>query len=279
MYQKNHVIYLHPKHCPTRDQEVIMEDLSHKSNRPEAPGLAKELGKLADLITEKPKLETPVHLCLLSLDEAFMRRGMAFHVVGIMNWTTHEKTRRLLMEALRETTVRDDEVAISYEDVITCDKQIFVMINHICEDGIRPGPKGLPIDLCIDEVLKHRKIDRMLRTRIGKTGSAPAKRDASPAGTSNTERNRAKRARQAASKKKTAAELNTLRQNASGGGDGKRKRGKKGKGWDDSWNDSSTTPPPPPPPAPKGDRGGKGGKGGKGKGGKGGKGAKGQGKA
>ena len=276
MYQRNHLIYLHPKHCPTRDQEVAMEDLSHKSHRPEAPGFAKELGKLAELITEKTRLETPVHICLLSLDEAFMRRGMAFHIIGIMSWPSHEKIRRLLMESLRETIIRDDEVAISYDDVIACDKQIFVMINHLCEDGTRPGPKGLPIDLCIDQVLTHRKIDRMLRTRIGKTGHQPAaahsgaKRESPPKG-SNTEKNRAKRARQAANKKKTNAELNNLK--ASGEGKGKKRR--KGKAnWDADWDDTSTPPPPPPPPA----GGGKGGKKG-GKGGKGGKGDKGKGKA
>jgi hypothetical protein len=146
-----------------------MEDLSHKSNRPEAPGLANELGKLAELITDKPKMETPVDICLLALDEALMRRGMAFHVIGIMSWPSHEMIRRTLMESLREVTVRDDEVAISYDDLIACAKQIFVMINHLCEDGIRPGPKGLPIDLCIGEVLKHWEIDRMLRTKIGQT--------------------------------------------------------------------------------------------------------------
>ena len=72
------------------------------------------------------------------------------------------------MEAPRESAVRDDEVAISYDDLIAFDKQIFVMIKYICEDGIRPGPKGLPIDPCIVEVLPHRKIDGMLRTRLVK---------------------------------------------------------------------------------------------------------------
>ena len=34
MYQKNHVIYLHPKHCPTRDQEVLMDDCRTNPTRP-----------------------------------------------------------------------------------------------------------------------------------------------------------------------------------------------------------------------------------------------------
>ena len=100
-----------------------MGDLSHKSHRPDAPGLAKELGKLAEFITDTPRLETTVRICLLALDEAFMRRGMAFHVLGIMSWLSHEQIRRLLMEPLRGITVRDDEVPISYDDLIACDKQ------------------------------------------------------------------------------------------------------------------------------------------------------------
>jgi hypothetical protein len=275
MYQRNHVIYLHPKHCPTRDQEVLMEDLSHKSNRPDAPGLAKELGKLADLITDKPRLETPVHVCLLSLDEALMRRGMAFHVIGVMSWPSHEKTRRTLMEALREVTVRSDEVAISYDDLIACDKQIFVMINELCEEGIRPGPQGLPVDLVIDKVLAHRKVDRMLRTRIGKSSYTErepvAKREPPSDKGANTDKNRAKRQRQAANKKKTNQELASYHQQNIGGGGGRGKGDGGGKGagrrrgkgnQDNAW--SPPTPPPPP--------NGKGGKQGKGKDGKQGKG-------
>ena len=87
MYQKNYLIYLHPKHCPTRSQEIVHEELTGKANRPGAPGLAEELQKLATLIKEheKPRLETDVNKCVLSLTEAYQRRGMAFHVVGIMS--------------------------------------------------------------------------------------------------------------------------------------------------------------------------------------------------
>ena len=127
-----------------------------------------------------------------------MRRGMAFHVIGIMGGHAHEQIRALLMEAMREETVRDDEVPISYSDLIACDQQIFIMSNQLCEDGIRPGPKGLPIDLAIDDVLNHRKIDRMLRTRFTKTGGyahTPAspgpKGSSSPAKGANSDKHRA----------------------------------------------------------------------------------------
>ncbi len=147
VYNKNFVIYLHPKHCPRREQEILMEELTHKSNRPEAPGLADELGKLAKLSKETPRLETTVDKCLLSLSEAFMRRGMAFHVVGIMSWLQHEKIRSFLMDALREEAPegRDDLSPATYHDIIACDKLIFIKLNELCEDGIRPDSKGLPL--------------------------------------------------------------------------------------------------------------------------------------
>ena len=265
MYQKNYLIYIHPKHCPTRSQEIIHEELSGKANRPGAPGLAEELQKLATLIKEheKPRLETDVNKCVLALTEAYQRRGMAFHVVGIMSWPQLEKIREFLIDALREEPPegRDDLSPATFHDVIAADKRIFIKLNELCEDGIRPNSKGLPLDTAVSIVLQDRKILAMVdvrptglskRTRSSSPPRAPSKTPA-PAW-ANTENNRAKRQRQAVARKKTASELSSFQQKGKG-------KGKwKGEQSDENW----ITTPPLPPPGKKGGTG-NGGKGGKGK--------------
>ena len=76
-----------------------------------------------------------------------MRRGMGFHVVDIMSWLQHEKIGIFLMDVLREEAPegRDDLSPATYHDIIACGKMIFTKLNEICEDGIRPDSKGLPL--------------------------------------------------------------------------------------------------------------------------------------
>ena len=38
MLQKGYLTYLHPKHCPSRDQETAQEHLTNKGSRPDAAG-------------------------------------------------------------------------------------------------------------------------------------------------------------------------------------------------------------------------------------------------
>ena len=252
MYQKNYLIYLHPKHCPTRSQEIVHEELTGKANRPGAPGLAEELQKLATLIKEheKPRLETDVNKCVLSLTEAYQRRGMAFHVVGIMSWPQHEKIREFLIDALRDEPPegRHDLMSATFHDVIAADKRIFIKLNELCEDGIRPTSTGLPLDAAVATVLQDRKILALVdfRPTGGTTkraaSSSPKRAPVKPgkaAPGANTEKNKAKRQRQSAARKKQASEIASLKKEKAKG---------KGKGKEhhhDSWG-ATTTPPPPP---------------------------------
>ena len=54
MLQRGHLSYLHPKHCPTRDQEVALEHLTNKSMRPDAPGFA-EFGKIRSILAGRKR--------------------------------------------------------------------------------------------------------------------------------------------------------------------------------------------------------------------------------
>ena len=74
-----------------------------------------------------------------SIDEAYQRRGMAFHVVGVMDWLTHEKLREFLIGALRKDLVegREEFKPISYHEMIALDRYIFVQLARMCTHGIR----------------------------------------------------------------------------------------------------------------------------------------------
>lgn len=78
MLQRAHLTYLHPQHCPTRDQETAQEHLTNKTMRPDAPGFM-EFGTLAQLMQGQ---ERPTAACstVMDISDALHR------MVGASRW-------------------------------------------------------------------------------------------------------------------------------------------------------------------------------------------------
>ena len=66
---------------------------------------------------------------------------------------------------------REDLQPIGLHDIIAIDKRIFVKLNEICEDGIRPVGQNLPRDEAIETVLNDTEINAMTTMRIGGSGA------------------------------------------------------------------------------------------------------------
>ena len=168
MLQRGHLSYLHPKHCPTREQEVALEHLTNKSMRPDAPGFA-ESGKFAAYL-QGAKEERPLAACstLIDISEALRRRGGGFQVGGLMDACVHERIRSFLIRHLRKESPRPDLIAPSVEEVLECDKAIFVALQKGCD---RDDAGLASLSLQVDKVLENNEIIAMV---VGvKMGHAP----------------------------------------------------------------------------------------------------------
>ena len=138
------------------------EELAGKTNRPGAPGLVEELGKLAAPTKEhgRPRLDTDVNKCVLAVTEAYQRRGTALPVVGVISWPQHKKMREFHIDALRHEPPegRSDLMAATFHDVMVADKLILNKLNEFCKDGTRPDNEGLLVGRAMPTVLQDRQI-------------------------------------------------------------------------------------------------------------------------
>ena len=91
MSQRDLVGYVHPKNCPTREQEAKVEFISGVSDEKKSDNRPK-----ADIAFE------------IALDEAYQRRGRAVQLGVVMSFKYHEVMRRFLKEALRMTPHMND---------------------------------------------------------------------------------------------------------------------------------------------------------------------------
>lgn len=247
MVQRGELSYLSPLHCPTSAQESGQERLTSKSSRPDAPGIflvgpgaAKQR---LEVQGEKERPEVTV-VDAMDLGNALKRRGGGFQVGGLMDDDKHEKIGSFLLRHLRKAAPRSDMVPPTVDDILDCDKAIFVELAKRCERD----PMGLAsIHLHIPDVLGDPEILAMVGCRYGQPSSSsstgPAKRsnpqggavakpNAKPKPTPgpNAAKNKVQRDRKNARIKAEREELEALRASSSSTG-------------------GNSIPPPPPAPA------------------------------
>ena len=141
-----------------------------------------------------------------------------------MEATTHENIRSFLIRHLRKTTPRNDFIGPSVEEVLECDKAIFVELQKRC-DRDDAGLAGLALH--VDPVLQDTETVAMVGWHMG-SGRASARRKgadipgAPPAAKAkttpgpNAAKHKAKKDRQNAQRAAEKAELERLRQGAGG---------------------------------------------------------------
>jgi len=251
MMQQGQIFYLHPKHCPTRDQESAMEHLTNKMRRPKVAALD-QLGKALEALKEAE--ERPEASCntILEFGDALRRRGGGFEVGGLLDSAVHEKIRSFLVRSLRKPSPRADMVPPSIEEVLECDKQIWVMLARKCARdpaGLASLPKHIPVVLDNNEIIAivnfkygSRSTPRVsdAPTRAATKVRPSPKAEGGGAPSPKAAANKAKRRRKAERERNERAELASFRaaaphpgppahphpDNAAGGGKG----GKGGKG-------------------------------------------------
>ena len=234
MSQRDLVGYVHPKNCPTREQETKVDFISGVSDEKRSDNRPK-----ADIAAE------------IALDEAYQRRGTAAQVGGVMSFKYHEMIRRFLMEALRMTPHRNDLHAPNFEDIIACDKEIWHRLSTEVESlKMEEDSFYMPLDWYVEDILNHPQITQMLAPRLGaargtkrptQEWEAPKEKGGgqqtgSKAGTPgpNHARNVARKTKSKDNKKKAGAELGAYREAAGkkgkDKGEGKGAKGGKDKG-------------------------------------------------
>ena len=65
-----------------------------------------------------------------------MRRGMAMHAVGLMNWKSHELWRQALMGTLYLKPLRDGFVPPDVADILCADKTVCDFLAKECAEHI-----------------------------------------------------------------------------------------------------------------------------------------------
>ena len=218
MMQQGQIFYLHPKHCPTRDQESAMEHLTNKMRRPKVAALD-QLGEALEAL--KDAEERPEAACntILEFGDTLRRRGGGFEVGGLLDSAVHEKIRSFLVRSLRKPSPRADMVPPSIEEVLEYDKQIWVALAGKCARdpaGLPSLPKHIPTVLDNHEIISivnfnygarstPRVADAPTRAAT-KVRPAPKAEGGGTAGP-NAERNRAKRQRKLERERNDRAEL------------------------------------------------------------------------
>ena len=243
MRQREQLSYLHPKNCPTRDQEIQVEQLSGgKSQRPEVTALT-DKGAYTFKFPEEERPDCTV-ASLLTLQDVFRRRGGGFEVGGLMDNHVHEQIVNFLMKHLRRVPYRDDLVPPTIQDALECDKEIFTRLSKLCSRDMA-GLDSLPVH--VPKVLEQNEIVTMVACRIGTaTRKRPAAEHenwtpaakhtpgpkAKPTGQPgpNADKNREKRKRQADNRRGMAEELIKYRAADPNAPPPPPKGGKKGKG-------------------------------------------------
>ena len=219
MLQRGHMNYLHPMHCPTRDQETAQEHLTNRTLRPDAPGF-KEFGKLAQLMQGQ---ERPEAACstVMDISDALRRRGRGFQIGGLMDSKSHEVIRQFLLKHLMKEPPRPDLIGPSVEEILAADEAIFVELQKKCDKD----PSGLgSVSLHIKDVLNDMEIQGMVMYKQGPSSSGrPTKREAAAAAGppvhkakgaapgGNAAKNKAQRDRKKAREHADRAELERLR--------------------------------------------------------------------
>ena len=151
MSQRDLVGYVHPKNCPTREQETRVEFISGVSDEKKSDNRPK-----ADISSE------------IALDEAYQRQGTAAHMWGVMSFKYHEMIGRFLMEALRMTPHRIDLHALNFEDIIACDKEIWHRVSTVAESlKMEEDSFYMPLAWIVEDILNHPQITQMVAPRLG----------------------------------------------------------------------------------------------------------------
>ena len=242
--------YLHPADCPKRSQEILATTARPQARRPKAPGApawltALQQGSETEASVEIPRADVADYY---ELDCAFRRRGICFHLVGLIRMAKTEKWRRKLLKAVRQTPADPKtQVAPSLTDILVCDKHIWLTISEECADAIQPTATKWPLEEALDKVLASATLEIMLMVRTKGTcvtGAATREgeqtkaepRVAQPTATKNkTERNKEKREKRklkkaSAKNQGMQKELQTLRKTKGGtfqkGGKGGAKGGR-----------------------------------------------------
>ena len=218
-----------------------------------------EFGKFAAYL-QNAKEERPLAACstLIDISDALKRRGGGFQVGGLMDASTHERIKSFLIRHLRKEAPRPDLIAPTVEEVLECDKAIFVALQKRCD---RDDAGLTSLSLQVDKVLGDPEIIAMVGFKMGYAprgqqpkreapanaqGAPPAARAKATPG-EKTAKNKAQRDRKKARIAEEKAELARLRQhvpgtqpgppaaphpgNAQGAGAGKGGKGRgKGKG-------------------------------------------------
>ena len=146
MLQKGYLSYLHPKHCPSRDQETAQEHLTNKGSRPDAAGFKVTNNRTGESVNLSNPEDRPQAACttLMDLSDALRRRGGGFQVGGLLDASDHEKIRSFLIKHLRKESPRADLIGPSMEEVLDCDKAIFIALQKKC-DRDASGLASLPL--------------------------------------------------------------------------------------------------------------------------------------
>ena len=213
--------YLRPADCPKRQQELLVTTARPQARRPKAPGApawltALQQGSQQELSVEIPRANVEDGY---ELDCAFRRRGICFHLVGLIRMPKTEQWRRKLMKALRQVPADPRTMmAPTLTDILACNKHIWLNIAEACIDGIQPSATKWPLEEALDLVLKSTTIEIMLMVRPKGTVAA---------GTSERAPEKTQPAQQGAAK--TKAEKNKDRRN-------RRKTKKAASKGDGKWN-------------------------------------------
>ena len=109
----------------------------------------------------------------MDLSDALRRRGGGFQVGGLLDASAHEKTRSFLIKHLRKESPRADLVGPSIDEILECDKAIFVALQKKCDRD----PTGLAsLALHIDNVLDNGEILAMVGYHLTPSGGRAQKR-------------------------------------------------------------------------------------------------------